>query len=496
MAYVSPEPTKNRYINSTAILLTIVTLLAFLMRIYWAFRFQLTGDEAYYYLWSQHLDYAYHDHPAGIAWLIFLSSSIFGPSKFGIRFLNSLLGALTCVLAYKLAMALTNSKASALATCCVFAFAPFMVLFGIFAFPDSLMLFLFLLTLLVWFETTFQGRSTKITILPTILFLNTKYNSYLVVLALVGSYFWLNRKTIRSKDIWPILGIFALGLLPVLVWNSFHDWSSFHWQVDHFINGVGPNKSLFEEIGSIITFYSLPTIVLSIMGVLSLKKGKQNAWLVLIGLFYFVPFFLSALDSARNMSMAFIPWLIASSSYVEMREHVSFLSHLRKRFWNNITSLVVVLLVTIITASGFISSFTGFQALPDPIRADYDNIVNDGIGIKDIALQLKHVSFNVLVTPNYDLAGKLQYFMSEYSIYTNWQQFWYWGISLEENLTVVAYSDQWSSKLASLCSVLSPVEQLVAKKGNHTVSVFYWNCYGRNVTTEQFMSELDYLSGS
>ncbi|MGC9333711.1 MAG: glycosyl transferase, partial [Anaerolineae bacterium] len=56
----------------------------------------LIDDESYYWLWSQRLDWAYFDHPAGVAVLTWLSTALGGQAEAGVRWLNALLG-LGCV---------------------------------------------------------------------------------------------------------------------------------------------------------------------------------------------------------------------------------------------------------------------------------------------------------------------------------------------------------------------------------------------------------------
>ena len=45
----------------------------------------MISDEPYYFLWGQHLDWSYFDHPPLNAWLLFLSEKLFGWSWFAMR---------------------------------------------------------------------------------------------------------------------------------------------------------------------------------------------------------------------------------------------------------------------------------------------------------------------------------------------------------------------------------------------------------------------------
>ncbi|MEX0859996.1 MAG: hypothetical protein WD017_03575, partial [Cucumibacter sp.] len=43
------------------------------------------GDEAYYFLWGQHPDWSYFDHPPLNAWILGATSRLFGWTRFGLR---------------------------------------------------------------------------------------------------------------------------------------------------------------------------------------------------------------------------------------------------------------------------------------------------------------------------------------------------------------------------------------------------------------------------
>jgi membrane-associated phospholipid phosphatase len=54
---------------------------------------ELTGDEAYQWLWSKHLALSYYSKPPFIAYTQFLGTSIWGDNEFGVRFFSPILSA-------------------------------------------------------------------------------------------------------------------------------------------------------------------------------------------------------------------------------------------------------------------------------------------------------------------------------------------------------------------------------------------------------------------
>jgi hypothetical protein len=61
----------------------------------------LSGEEAYYWLFSQHLQWGYLDHPPAVAFFAYLGS-LFDSTEFGARLFSSLLSTATLALLYDL----------------------------------------------------------------------------------------------------------------------------------------------------------------------------------------------------------------------------------------------------------------------------------------------------------------------------------------------------------------------------------------------------------
>src|SRR5215210_6951949 len=57
-----------------------------LLRAIFAVTIELRVDEAYYWTWSKENVVSFLDHPPLIAWLIRLSTALFGDTNFGVRF--------------------------------------------------------------------------------------------------------------------------------------------------------------------------------------------------------------------------------------------------------------------------------------------------------------------------------------------------------------------------------------------------------------------------
>src|SRR4030088_481195 len=73
-------------------------------------RTDLSGDEAYYWMWSQHLAPGYFSKGPGIAFAIRASTAIFGATEFGVRFWSPILAAGTSLLLFYFGRRLLNQN--------------------------------------------------------------------------------------------------------------------------------------------------------------------------------------------------------------------------------------------------------------------------------------------------------------------------------------------------------------------------------------------------
>lgn len=194
---------------------------------------ELIPDEAYYWNYKQHLNLGYLDHPPMIAWLIWLSTSVFGDNEFGVRFFALLCGGMTLFFIFRLT-ALLFDKTSAYIALLFVSTLPFTVATGFLATTDALQTALWAACLyfLAGLINTSRAGAWLGVGLCIGLGLLSKYTMALLAVA-VGVWLCVN----RTMRVWwrrPILylaGIIALILFsPALYWNYQNGWSSFLFQ--------------------------------------------------------------------------------------------------------------------------------------------------------------------------------------------------------------------------------------------------------------------------
>lgn len=197
-------------------------------------------DEAYYWLWGQHPALSYFDHPPLNAWLLGLSSSLFGWSVLGLRAPVVLLMVGDMVLLWAFARRFAPPVEVARwfwVSMVLFLSTPIFVGVTAIALPDHALLFgllgatYFFASFLARFEAAGEPRWREL--FCGALFLGlaglAKYNaallgvSLILVIILVPAY----RPLLGRWQLYAAAGLALLCQAPVLIWNLQNEFASF-----------------------------------------------------------------------------------------------------------------------------------------------------------------------------------------------------------------------------------------------------------------------------
>ncbi|OYV39416.1 MAG: hypothetical protein B7Z81_03345 [Acidocella sp. 20-61-6] len=201
------------------------------LRLILAARLPVSPDEAYYFLWSQHLQAGYFDHPPMVAYWIRAGTALFGNTPLGIRCLGPLSAALGSLLladagermfphrqAGLIAAALLN------ATLMVGAGAVLMT-------PDTPLLF-FWTAGLAALARLLTSREPRWWLAVGLCAGGALLSKYTALLFIAAVFIWLitsaeGRAQLRAP--WPWIGVvlaFAV-FAPDIAWNAAHGWASY-----------------------------------------------------------------------------------------------------------------------------------------------------------------------------------------------------------------------------------------------------------------------------
>ncbi|GBE35115.1 putative undecaprenyl-diphosphatase YbjG [bacterium BMS3Bbin06] len=333
-------PSAYRRSPETTILVTV--LLSFtLLRIFYVLTgpMDLSPDEAQYWDWSRRLDLSYYSKGPGIAYIIALSTSVFGDTVFGVRFPAILFSLLSSVILYCLTRDIARyhglgereSDYSALTAGLLIQVIPLFSAYGIVNTIDSPLIFLWSLSLaLLWYayrgwETGGQrlllwaglGLSVGIGFL-------VKYTMVFFVLS--AFLFFISHKgrrgILKRPGPWLAVLISVLCTLPVIIWNAEHNWVTFLHTAGqaHLSAGIRITPLRFLEfLASQLGVITPVVFVAMILSVFSLKKrwrdGDFLLWLMLPTLVFFLMKSLQGKVQANWALPAYISGIVALGIY-------------------------------------------------------------------------------------------------------------------------------------------------------------------------------------
>lgn len=289
-------------------------ILGLIFKIFLGLIIPLSPDEAYYWVWSHHLQLSYFDHPPFISWL-FLIGQFFESLGSGVRIPGIILGQLTLYIWILILRTYFSEKQLWLWTLLAH-FMPFLGPAGLIITPDTPMMFFWGLTLLLTLQLVQNQKAIFALLSGFALGLGfcSKYPIVLIVPILFFIFF--EHKISRKKMIsWSFLGFFGslITSSPVWIWNLSNELQSFQFQMSHGFGGGGIQPKYFID-------YTLAQIGLVFPTVLYFAfKGSPQApkWLVLAGTFPIAFFGFSSFFSYAevNWPIAAHPALLALSLF-------------------------------------------------------------------------------------------------------------------------------------------------------------------------------------
>jgi len=217
----------------------------------------LIPEEAYYWMYAQHAELSYFDHPPMVAWVIGLGTAVFGHTEFGVRIVGNLLMLGASLLMYRFGQA-WFSQAAGVVAALLLQVLPVFFGVGFIATMDSALVFFWMLGLVGLTAALRDNRAWGWYVAGIALGLAmlSKYTGLFFALgtglAVVAHRPW--RRHLLTLH--PYLSIlFAVALFsPVIIWNAQHDWASFRFQ---FLNRFDTEPLSIKTMLSFIGFQLL-----------------------------------------------------------------------------------------------------------------------------------------------------------------------------------------------------------------------------------------------
>jgi 4-amino-4-deoxy-L-arabinose transferase-like glycosyltransferase len=196
-------------------------------------RFELAEDEAYYWVWSEHLAWGFFDHPPAIAAIIAMGTEILGDTEQGVRLVPALLG----LVPLGVAGALAHDRILAIA---VVGALPLFALGGLIATPDTPLVAAWALALWARLEERWIvfGIACGLAML-------SKYTGVLLWPCLVLA----EPARLRTRGPWIALAVAAAIAMPNVIWNLQHGGVSWLWQIRHVAKSHRPLDFVGAQVG-------------------------------------------------------------------------------------------------------------------------------------------------------------------------------------------------------------------------------------------------------
>jgi 4-amino-4-deoxy-L-arabinose transferase-like glycosyltransferase len=218
----------------------VVIAIAAALRLVFAALIPAFPDETYYWDWSRHLATGYFDHPPAIAWLIALGASL-SKTAFGIRFGPVLAGFVAALATIGTARRLGGNDA-ALRAAIIISVLPLAAAGLILATPDAPLLAAISVALYCvvrMLESAPRSRDSLVWWIAAGVAIGiafwSKYTSIFFPLAVVLAVVIHPALRVRLREPGPYVAVIVATIvfLPVLYWNSQHEWISFVYQIRH-----------------------------------------------------------------------------------------------------------------------------------------------------------------------------------------------------------------------------------------------------------------------
>lgn len=217
----------------------------------------LSNDEAYYWVWSHHLQWSYYDHPAAVAWLFWLGHifeplrHIFGGDFNGVVRIPAVAVCHFALVAIKRIIGESISEKQHVQWLCVVLVSPFFGLGSLIVTPDLPLVLTWSFAMLA-FKNHLENKSVSSgALLGAALGAGfcAKYHIVLFVPVAVAHVFWKREwRLVQPKIVAAAVFWGLLFSAPVWGWNATHDWISFRFQLNHGLNQEARSfERMFEQ---------------------------------------------------------------------------------------------------------------------------------------------------------------------------------------------------------------------------------------------------------
>ncbi|WP_157730249.1 ArnT family glycosyltransferase [Tenacibaculum jejuense] len=217
----------KKILTSKYSLLIFLVLLS-VINIIQGYTTELIADEAYYWVYSNYMDWGYFDHPPMVAVWISISKFFFSSGELSVRFFSSITLSITFFWVWLLIKHPNKQKYVWLYILLVLSTSLFNV-YGFITVPDTPLMFFYSLFLLGYQKYLDQKNFLSYLILAVAMagMLYSKYHAVLIILFVLLS----NLKVLKDWKIWFTTLVTIILFFPHLYWQFSNDFPSIKYHL-------------------------------------------------------------------------------------------------------------------------------------------------------------------------------------------------------------------------------------------------------------------------
>ena len=237
-------------------------------------------DELYYAVAGLHLQGGYVDFPPVTALLAALARELFGWSLVGLRAFTILASAGTVVVGALVARELGATRRAQTLAAVLIGFVPGMLGSNLLFQPVALDQLTTMVVLWLALRLALGRGSWPLLGVAAGIGLETKYTIAVVLVLLVATFLVWRRDVLRSWGLPLAVAIAAALLIPNLVWEAGHGWTSVHFFLHPPPSGSDETRPQFVVNVIVLTLAAFPVAVAGVVSLVRDRALRPFGWTV------------------------------------------------------------------------------------------------------------------------------------------------------------------------------------------------------------------------
>jgi hypothetical protein len=237
-------------------------------------------DELYYAVAGLHLQGGYVEFPPVTALLAALARELFGSSLVGLRAFTILASAGTVVVGVLVARELGATRRAQTLAAVVIGFSPGMLGTNLLFQPVALDQLATMVVLWLALRLALGRGSWPLLGVAAGIGLETKYTLAVVLVLLIATFLVWRRDLLRSSGFPLAVAIAAVLLVPNLVWEAGHGWTSVHWFLNPPPSGSDETRPQFIVNVVLLTAVAFPVAVAGVVSLVRDRALRPLGWTV------------------------------------------------------------------------------------------------------------------------------------------------------------------------------------------------------------------------